>query len=80
MGMASAFKARRVFENARRVVAAELLAAAQGLEFRKPLKPGRGVRNVYERIRELVPALERDRPLTPDVERVAAALLEEPLI
>jgi histidine ammonia-lyase len=76
MGMAAAFKARRVFDNARRVVAAELIAAAQGLEFRRPLKPGRGVQRVYTSVRELVPPLDADRPLTPDVERVAAALIE----
>ena len=43
MGMASAYKARRILANAQRVVAAELLCAAQGLEFLAPLRPGRGV-------------------------------------
>ena len=74
MGMAAAFKARRVLANAQRVVAAELICAAQGLEFLKPLRPGRGVEGVYQRVRELVPALEGDRPLTPDIERVASAI------
>lgn len=80
MGMAAAFKARRVMDNARRVVAAELIAAAQGLEFRKPLAPGRGVKAVYERVRRLVPALDADRPLTPDIEAMAAMLREEGLV
>ncbi len=43
MGMAAAFKASRILANAQRVVAAELLCAAQGLEFLAPLRPGRGV-------------------------------------
>ena len=43
MGMAAAWKAQRILANAQRVVAAELLCAAQGLEFLKPLTPGRGV-------------------------------------
>ena len=40
MGMASASKAERILANAQRVVAAELLCAAQGLEFLKPLGTG----------------------------------------
>ena len=40
MGMAAAFKAQRILANAQRVVAAEFLCAAQGLEFLLPLAPG----------------------------------------
>ncbi len=77
MGMAAAMKARRVLGNAQRVVAIELICAAQGLEFLKPLNPGRGVARVYHRVRDLVTPLTDDRPLTPDVERVAAVLAAE---
>lgn len=80
MGMAAAFKAQRVLANARRVVAAELICGAQGLEFLKPLKPGRGVQTVYERVRRLVSPLSEDRPLTEDVERVAEQLAMEAII
>ncbi|MDH3455871.1 MAG: histidine ammonia-lyase [Gemmatimonadota bacterium] len=80
MGMASAIKARRVLANAQRVVASELIAGAQGLEFRKPLRPGRGVERLYDRVRALVPVYERDRPLTEDVERVARAVAKEALV
>jgi histidine ammonia-lyase len=77
MGMAAAWKARRILANARRVVAAELLCAAQGLEYLRPLKPGRGVAALYSKIRGLspgVPALAEDRPPTPDLERLALAI------
>jgi histidine ammonia-lyase len=80
MGMAAAFKARRVLANAQRVVAAELIAGAQGLEFLKPLRPGRGVERIYRRIRELVPVLEGDRPLTSDIERVTSVIASEALV
>jgi histidine ammonia-lyase len=80
MGMAAAFKARRILANAQRAVAAELLCAAQGLEFRKPLGPGAGVQRLYRRIRDAVPALVEDRPLTPDLERLAALAAREALI
>lgn len=80
MGMAAAMKARRVCANAQRVVAIELICGAQGLEFLKPLKPGRGVARVYRRVRELVTPLTDDRPLTPDIERVAAVLAAEAIL
>jgi histidine ammonia-lyase len=79
MGMAAAFKAGRILLNAQRVVAAELLCAAQGLEFLKPLAPGRGVATLYQRLRSLdppVPPLAADRPPAPDLERIARAVME----
>ncbi len=61
MGMTAARKARRAAALLETVVAAELMAAAQGLEFRLPLEPGRGVKKAYERVRELVAPLSGDR-------------------
>jgi histidine ammonia-lyase len=77
MGMAAAVKARRILVNAQRVVGAELLCAAQGLEFLQPLAPGRGVADLYRRIRGLTPPvapLEEDRPPGRDLERLARAI------
>ncbi len=77
MGMAAAFKARRILRNAQQVVAAEFLSAAQGLEFLKPLSPGEGVRELHARIRLLdqgVPPLAEDRPPAPDLRRLAEAV------
>jgi histidine ammonia-lyase len=77
MGMAAAWKAQRILGNAQRVVAAELLCAAQGLEFLRPLKPGRGVGVLHQRLRGLAPPvrpLEADRPPSPDLERLALAV------
>jgi histidine ammonia-lyase len=79
MGMAAAYKAQRILANAQRVVAAELLCAAQGLEFLKPLQPGLGVGRIYRRLRALspaVPPLEADRSPAPDLERLARAVAE----
>lgn len=70
MGMAAALKARDALENAQRVVALEYAAAAQGLEFLKPLKPGRGPRAAYGRVREVVPPLDEDRAMAADVEAI----------
>ena len=70
MGMSAALKARTALENAQRVVALEYLAAAQGLEFLKPLTPGRGPRAAYALLRTRVAPLADDRSLSADVERI----------
>ena len=74
MGMTAAWKAERILANAARIVAIELLAAAQGLEFLRPLKPGQGVARTLAAVRRLVPPLAGDRPLSGDIERIVAAL------
>jgi histidine ammonia-lyase len=62
-----------VLANGQRVVAAELLCGAQGLELLKPLRPGGGVARMEGAIRSGgIPPLGDDRPPTPDLERLAA--------
>ncbi len=75
MGMTAAWKAERILQNAARVVAIELLAGAQGLEFLKPLTPGQGVARIVATLRRDVPPLEGDRPMQDEIERVAAGIL-----
>ena len=74
MAMGAAVKLRRVLGNVRRVVAMELLCAAQGLDFRLPLRPGEGVARAHDIVRSLVPHLEADRVMSPDIERLAEAV------
>lgn len=74
MGMTAALKFRRIVDLARRVVAIELLCGAQGLEFRKPLLPGKGVQVTYEAVRAHVSKLEHDRPIGPDIEVVSTLI------
>jgi histidine ammonia-lyase len=74
MGMTSALKFRQIVDNAELVLAIELLCAAQGLEYRKPLRPGDGVLEAYERIRKLVPKLDADRSMSEEIEAVARAI------
>jgi histidine ammonia-lyase len=70
MSTAAARKCRNVVVNATRVLACELLCAAQGLEFLKPLRPGRGVEAAYMHLREAVRPLGRDRTLHRDLESI----------
>jgi len=74
MGMTAATKLRTIVENIEHVVAIELLCAAEGLEYRLPLQPGRGVRRAYETLRQLAPRLTCDRALSSDIQKVAASI------
>jgi histidine ammonia-lyase len=74
MGMTAATKLRSVVECAEHVLAVELLAAAEGLEYRAPLRPGRGVCRDYDVVRRHAPRLTVDRALSHDIQRIAAAL------
>ena len=73
-GHPAAWKARRVVANVQRVVAIELMCAAQGIDYRAPLRPGLGVIRAHEMVRSLVEPLGADRVLTPDIERLAEAV------
>src|SRR5262249_36086685 len=70
MSTSAARKSRTVVVNATRVLACELLCAAQGLEFLTPLKPGSGAFAAYLHIREHVRPLGRDRTLHRDLEAI----------
>ena len=74
MGGVAVRQALRVLDNARRVVAIELLAAAEAVELVGAAKLGRGTRAVYAGVRDLVAPLVEDRPLGADVERLVPAL------
>ena len=76
MGATSAHKVLRILEQAQQVIAIELMCSAQMLEFRKPLKPGAGVQQVYEIVRTHVTKLEHDRVLAPDIAALAKAVKE----
>jgi histidine ammonia-lyase len=74
MGMTGALKLRQIIEHAERIVAIELMCAAQGLEHRRPLKSGSEVEDVYHSVRAVVSRLEEDRVLAPDINALAAAV------
>jgi histidine ammonia-lyase len=74
MGMTGAIKLRQIVEHAERIVGIELMCAAQGLEFRRPLKSGREVDRVYDAVRSVVPRLEQDRVLATDIDALASAV------
>jgi histidine ammonia-lyase len=74
MGMTSALKLRQVVENAEHVLAIELMSAAQGLDYRQPLKAAREVEHARATIRKTLPRLAEDRVLSTDIERLASQI------
>lgn len=70
MGMTAALKGRQVSEFARSCLAIETLVAAQALDFRLPVKPGKGALAAYELVRSKVPHMDKDRELHKDITAV----------
>jgi histidine ammonia-lyase len=75
MGATSALHLRTVLDRAQTVLAIEALCAAQGLDFRAPLRPGAGVRAAHAAVRGLVPHLAEDRSPAPDIGAVRELLV-----
>lgn len=71
MGMTAANKLRTVVDNATLVLAIELIVAAEGLEFRRPLRSGDRVEQAFQVVRALVPRLGEDRSLSQAIESLA---------
>ncbi len=72
------FAARRLgpmVRNTATIVAVELLAAAQGIDFRKPLCTSPPLMLAHSLIREQVPFYDRDRMFAPDIERIQQLVL-----
>ena len=74
MGMTGALKLRNIVDNVERIVAIELMCAAQAIEFRRPLKSSAQLERVHEAVRNVVPRLEQDRVLAPDIDALSAAV------
>jgi histidine ammonia-lyase len=74
MGMTSALKLRSIVDLAENLFAIELLAGAEALEHRRPLRAGDGVEHAFELVRQIAAPLTQDRPLSGDIARVAEAI------
>ena len=70
MGWSAGRKLRQVLANLSRILAAELLCAAQAIELRTPLRPAPATRAALEKIRERIPFTTRDRFLAPDLKAI----------
>jgi len=77
MGMTSALKLRSIVDLAENLLAVELLAGAEALEHRRPLKAGIGIERAFAVLRKIAPPLTQDRSLSGDIARVAEAIRGE---
>jgi histidine ammonia-lyase len=74
MGMTAALKLRQIVWNAEQVVAIELLAAGEGLDYRAPLRSSRPLERARSILRGIVPRMTTDRPLSYDIQKTAEAI------
>jgi histidine ammonia-lyase len=74
MGMTAASKLRSIVDLAEMSTAIELIAAAEGLEYRAPLQPGRGVSMAHKLVRQWVPKLTADRAMSGEIESLRQAI------
>ena len=74
MGMTSATKLRSIVKLAEMTAAIELMTAAQALDYRAPLAPGRGVKQAYDLVRGLVARMTVDRATAKDIEQITDAI------
>jgi histidine ammonia-lyase len=75
MAFAATRRLHTMLDNAANIVAIEWMAAAQGLDFRRPLQSSPALELLYSQLRDRVPFLGKDRPVAPDI--TAATLLVE---
>ena len=77
------FAARRLLDmaaNTRSIVAIELLAAVQGIDFHAPLKSSQALQAVCDAVRERVPFYGEDRYFAPDIAAATGFVAEGSLI
>jgi histidine ammonia-lyase len=70
MATFAARKAGEIAANAANVIAIELLAAAQGVDFQAPLRSSPALMAAHAKLRAVSPRLLQDRSLAPDIARV----------
>ena len=76
MGSISGRKFNQVIGNLEKILSIELMYAAQAMEFRRPLKSSEIIEKNHALIRSVVPKLEEDRLLKPDMDHMIKLVKE----
>ncbi len=74
MATTAALRLYQMIDNVANIVAIELLAACQGIEFHRPLKSSSVLESVFDEVRRLSEFYIEDRPLADDIARVHDAI------
>jgi len=80
MGTIAARKSREIIENAKRVLATEIMAACQAIDFREGFELGKGTSAAYRTIREAVAFVEEDRIMYDDLEKITELITSSKLL
>ena len=72
MAFHAARRLHAMLDNAANIIAIEWMAAAQGLDFRRPMQSSPAIEMLHSQLREKVPFLVKDRPIAPDIASVTA--------
>ena len=80
MGSVGALKLLNVFKNVEQVLAIELFTAAQALDFRTPLKPGKGVEQAHQYMRKQIPHAHEDHFFKDEINIAVDLLLDKNLM
>jgi len=80
MGSISALKLLEVFQNVEQVLGIELFTAAQALDFRKPLRPGKGVEIAHEFVRDAIPHATTDHYFKDDINKAVELLQDNSMV
>lgn len=80
MGSISALKLLDVYRNVEQVLAIELFTAAQALDFRKPLRPGKGVAIAHEFVRDIIPHADEDHYFKDDINKAVSLLQNRQMV
>lgn len=80
MGPIAARKCRNIIKNVANILAIELLAACQGIDLLKPLKPNNLLESLYNEVRKQAPFMGRDRSLHKEIEHLGAWILRGGLV
>jgi len=77
MGTIAARQSWQMLQNTRRVIAIELICAMQAVEFRGVHRMATATKTLYEKAREIVPSITKDRIFSTDIENLEKWLKEE---
>lgn len=80
MGAISARKTMQIIRNLEKILGIELMTAAQGFDFRKPMKSGILINSAHDLIREHISFAEDDRIFSPDIEESIVLIRSKELI
>lgn len=80
MGTIAARKGRDIIENVQRVLATEIMAACQAIDFREGLTLGLGTKEAYTIIRENVEFMEKDIVIYPELDKITNLIVSGAIV